>query len=87
MSETKGQTFNESPRYLLQDMERDGLLRQVITRRGTLCWVPTVLDDQPGEVRGARSQRGGRSSDIARSVDALLDAYNVGTDRARRGVR
>jgi phosphatidylserine/phosphatidylglycerophosphate/cardiolipin synthase-like enzyme len=69
LNETKGEDLETTPRFILQDLERDGLVRQIVTRKGTLCWIPTVLDNSEG--KGARGSKGGRSSDIRRGVEAL----------------
>lgn len=82
LSETKGEEFGSQPdsdepytaRFILQDLERDGYVRQIVTRKGTLCWIPTLLDSD-GAGRGARSAKGGRTSDIRRKVDALENRY------------
>lgn len=76
-----GERFEESPRIMLQDLEREGFVRQIITRRkGTLAWIPVALDSKE-DGRPARSAKGGRSSDIARAVDALETEYLQGSKR------
>lgn len=65
--------LDNSPRYILQDLERDGFVRQIVTRKGTLCWIPTVLDSSDG--RPARAAKGTRTSDLGRMRDALENEY------------
>lgn len=83
MSELSDERFDKSPRIILQDLEGEGYVRQIITRkRGTLAWIPTVLDNAPQEPQKARGKDEHRSN-VRRAVAAMEEQYAAAVDRRR----
>lgn len=58
------------PVQILQELATEGFVRQIVSRKGTLCWIPTFMDEGTPDARMS-SGRAERASKLKRMLDKL----------------